>query len=339
MSRVQTGLIVLLLFALCPPGAYGVRIDCVPVGNSGNEGEQSRLARYQDPSYYGGVGYVYSIGKYEVTSEQYTEFLNAVAARDTYGLYNINMWSSVYGCKIERSGTWGDYSYTVADNRADRPVNYVSWGDAARFANWLHNGQPTGEQDNNTTEDGAYALFGANDDAALMAITRKSSATWFLPTDNEWYKAAYHKNDGVTGNYFDYPTSSDSVPSNDLVDPDSGNNANFADGGYTIGDPYWTTPVGQFTRSGSPYGTFDQGGNLWEWNETAVDDSKRGMRGGTWNSFSGFLPSSARINGDPTIDGYYLGFRVATAPIPEPGSVALLVCGLLTGLMWWRHRK
>ena len=36
----------------------------------------------------GSVGYNYNIGKYEVTAGQYTEFLNAVARTDTYGLYN-----------------------------------------------------------------------------------------------------------------------------------------------------------------------------------------------------------------------------------------------------------
>jgi formylglycine-generating enzyme required for sulfatase activity len=43
----------------------------------------------------------------------------------------------------------------VVADWADRPVNYVSWGDAARFANWLHNGQPSGAQDLTTTEEGA----------------------------------------------------------------------------------------------------------------------------------------------------------------------------------------
>jgi len=72
------------------------------------------------------VDYVYQIGKYEVTNAQYIEFLNAVAETDTYGLYSTNMWS------IERSGSSGSYTYTVAADRADRPVNHVSWGDAAR---------------------------------------------------------------------------------------------------------------------------------------------------------------------------------------------------------------
>jgi hypothetical protein len=97
-------------------------------------------------------------------------------------------------------------------------------------------------------------------DAELMAITREPDATWVIPSEDEWYKAAYHYNDGVTGNYFDYPTSSDTVPSNQLMNPDLGNNATFYDGSYTIGSPYWRTEIGAHENSDSPYGTFDQGG-------------------------------------------------------------------------------
>ena len=75
---------------------------------------------------------------------------------DTYGLYNTSMWSSDYGCKIEQSGIDGGYTYAVATDWANRPVNFVSWGDAARFANWLTNNQPTTSiQDLSTTEDGS----------------------------------------------------------------------------------------------------------------------------------------------------------------------------------------
>ena len=90
-------------------------------------------------------------------------------------------------------------------------------------------------------------------------MIRESDATWVIPSEDEWYKAAYHKNDGVTGNYFDYPTSSDNIPSHDLIDPDPGNNGNFVyQGDCTSGSN--RTEVGEFENSVSPYGTFDQGG-------------------------------------------------------------------------------
>ena len=87
------------------------------------------------------MDHAYAIGKYEVTAGQYTEFLNAKAKTDTYGLYNTNMWSDTYGCKIQQTGSSGSYAYSVAADYANRPVNYVSFWDAARFTNWLHNGQ------------------------------------------------------------------------------------------------------------------------------------------------------------------------------------------------------
>jgi sulfatase modifying factor 1 len=274
-----------------------------------------------------------------VTAGQYTAFLNAVAKTDTYGLYSTYMGRSDYwGCGIQRTGSAGSYAYSVAADRANRPVNYVNWGDAARFMNWLHNGQPMGAQGAGTTETGAYTLMGATTRAELMAISRNDDAKFWIPTENEWYKAAYHKNDGVTGNYWDYPTSSDSWPSNDLVNPDPGNNANFYSGGYTIGGPYWMTEVGEFENSESPYGTFDQGGNVWEWNEAVIGDHYRVLRGGDWNNDSFTLLASSRYYGDPAGEyGDGVGFRVAS--VPEPASIWLMLGGGLAGLYWWRRRR
>ncbi|MFB3893629.1 MAG: SUMF1/EgtB/PvdO family nonheme iron enzyme [Phycisphaerae bacterium] len=212
-------------------------VELVPVGNAGNPGD----TRWPNGPH-GGVPYDFSIGKYEITAGQYTEFLNAVAKTDTYGLYNTLMAyddiMSKWACNIRRSGASGSYVYTVASDWANRPVNYVSWGDAARFCNLLTNGQPTGAQGLSTTEDGSYYLNGATTAAALMAVTRKTPAQgglYYIPTENEWFKAAYHKNDGVTGNYWTYPTVSDSQPSNLLTSPDPGNNVNYWNPSPTIG--------------------------------------------------------------------------------------------------------
>jgi MYXO-CTERM domain-containing protein len=315
----------------------------VAVGNAGNAGEQSRLAYYGDETFYGGVDYTYRIGKFEATAGQYTEFLNAVAATDTYGLYNIYMWEpdpndGDFGCKIARSGSSGNYTYSVAADWADRPVNYVSWGDAARFANWLTNGMPTGAQDLTTTEDGSYFLNGATSRAEIQVVTREADARYAIPSENEWYKAAYHRNDGVTGNYFTYPTSSDSVPNSDLVDPDPGNNANYRDyyggGDYTIGPPYYRTEVGEFENSASPYGTFDQSANVWEWNEAIIASSRRGLRG---MGFSGVPTNQAawyRWQYDPTVSASNWGFRVVE--VPEPALLTLMALG---GLGLLRRRR
>ena len=158
-----------------------------------------------------------------------------------------------------------------------------------------------------------------------------------IPSEDEWYKAAYHKNDGVTGNYFDYPTSSNIAPSDVLGNPtDPGNNATYYNNDYTIGSPYWRTEVGAHENSDSPYGTFDQGGNVWEWNEAVLYGSYRGGRSGSFDDDGYFLRAANRyyFHHHPTYEYSPVGFRVVE--IPEPAALTLLVLG---GLMSFRRRK
>ena len=324
--------------------AQATTIVTVPVGNPGNAGEISGSGT--DPGHTthgpgfgpervcGAVSYGYKIGKYEVTASQYAAFLNAVAKTDTYGLYEtrmVNTSGSSYGCGIARSGSSGSYSYTVASGFESRPVNYVSWGDAARFANWLHNGQPVGPQSLSTTEDGAYYLNGATTNTQLQAVTRKSGWRWAIPSEDEWYKAAYHKNDGVTGNYWDYPTQTDSAPGRDMSEATNpGNNANYwnGSGAYPIDSGKYTTVSAEFERSLGPYGTFDMGGNVWEWDEAIIATTHRGLRGGSfYNGDVGSMRASERFYDYYATDqGGNVGFRVVMAP--EPSSLIALAGGL-----------
>ncbi len=302
------------------------------VGNPGNAGEMSGVAAggYGLDRITGGVGYAYNIGKFEVTVGQYTEFLNAVAATDTYGLYNSEMWSNERGCKIQRSGSAGSYSYSVNFDRVDRPVNYVSWGDAARFSNWLSNGMPTGAQGPATTEGGSYTLNGAVTNAALLAVTRNAGPGYFIPLEDEWYKAAYY--DGDADVYYDYPTGTDVDPDDSMFDPDPGNNACW---NYNLDGPYYRSEVGEFENSASPYGTFDMGGNVWEWNETVAEPSEYGTRGGSYLSqLPAFEAKNRNVNSGPIFEHHKLGFRVAQ--VPEPATVGLLVFGAV-GLL--RRRR
>ena len=158
-------------------------LDFVAVGDAGNAADTDGL---------GAVGYAYRMGEYDVTSAQYCQFLNAVAASDTYSLYTTAMattGAAGYGCGIARSGTSGSYTYSVLPGWANMPANWVSWGDAARFCNWLDNGQPTGPEGLATTETGAYTLDG---DTTVLTETRNAGAKYFIPSENEWYKAAYY---------------------------------------------------------------------------------------------------------------------------------------------------
>ncbi len=332
----QYGCVKIITITLCSLIAFVwitespvMGIDTVPIGNPGNFGELSGAgAGGAGPDRIcGGVDYEYNIGKYEVTAGQYTEFLNAVAATDTYELYSTDMWNDPWGyaCKIQRNGTSGSYTYSVESDWANRPVNYISWGDAARFANWLHNGQPTGPQDLTTTEDGSYFLNGAMNNTELIVITREDDATWVIPSEDEWYKAAFYEPQGGTGIYWDYPIGTDVVPSNDLVDPDPGNNATFYDGDLTIGSPYYRTEVGAHEHSNSPYETFDQGGNVWEWNEAVLFNNYRGRRGGSFDQTSWYLFAPNRQeHAWPTVQHHAIGFRVVEIPgqgTPCPGDL------------------
>jgi hypothetical protein len=185
------------------------------------------------------------------------------------------------------------------------PVNHVSFWDALRFANWLHNGQPTGAQNRRTTEDGAYTITARG--IATNSITRNAAATIFLTSEDEWYKAAYF--DGTS--YFDYPAGADAYLG---CVPPSGDTGNSANCNLAITE---LTDVGAYSLSGSPYGTFDQGGNLDEWNEAiifGVSDSFRGVRGGGFGGYVSSLAAFHRNVGDSSREAVFLGFRVAMIP-------------------------
>ena len=118
---LRIGLAVVLLTA---SGAKAVDIENVFVGNAGNPGEWSGESHggFGPDRMCGAVHYEYNIGKYEVTAGQYTELLNAVAADDTYGLYNTNMADTVEasGCNIQRGGDPDDPCPDVFSGNNDR---------------------------------------------------------------------------------------------------------------------------------------------------------------------------------------------------------------------------
>ena len=311
--------------------AQAVTIATVPVGDPGNAAD-TQVMVVDGTTGYGSVGYNYNIGKYEVTAGQYTAFLNAAAATDTYGLYNTTMSRTDYGSGITRSGASGSYTYSVASDFVNRPVNYVSYWDSCRFANWLGNGQGNGG-----TETGAYTLTTSG--IANNTITRNAGWKWAVTSEDEWYKAAYYKGGGTNSGYWDYPTSSDTAPGRDMADA-PGNNANYymGSGDYPIDSGKYTTVAGEFQNSDSPYGTFDQGGNVWEWNEAIIGGTYRGLRGGSFEGYDyGYLQASTPTNRDPTDEGEArnIGFRVSA--VPEPSSIITLAGGLV-GLLGIRRR-
>ncbi len=333
--------VFLVNLALVLPQAFAaVAIDYVSVVNPGNA---------NDSTGYGSVGYVYNIGKYEVTLSQYTEFLNAVAKTDTYGLYNSSMGADLNISGISRSGLSGSYTYAVIGT-GSRPVTYVNWFDSARFVNWLQNGQPVGNQVAGVTETGTYALNGAT---SGTGFTRASTGIFSLPSENEWYKAAYYQPAGLGGDaddYWLYPTANNSVPNSrngSLSDPNSGNFfrddglANGFNGGYAVNNSLTApagnalTDAGAFSLADSFYGTFDQGGNVWEWND-GVSGANRIIRGGSWSGNESVLRATSRSTFFTVNENSIVGFRVV---VPEPGVFSIIAGGLAMMAFHRRHRR
>lgn len=299
VMKLQNLLTLAATAALMSSASASVTIDWVTVGNTGNAA---------DTTGFGAVAHTYQIGKYEVTNAQYGAFLNAAAQTDNYGLYNENM--SSFG--ITRNGISGSYTYSVTGALANRPVVYVSWFDAARFANWMVNGQGSG-----STETGAYTLNGATTGMFLA----NAGAQVYIPTEDEWYKAAYYN--ATTQTYSQYPNGQNSISTAD---------ANYGSTG--------STDVGSYSNDPSYYGTFDQGGNVWEWND--AEGAQRGLRGGAGlNGFGGVfdgvsgLASSSRGSLYPSDEYASVGFRLAS--VPEPSTMVLTV--LASGMMLIRRKR
>ena len=72
-----------------------------------------------------------------VTAGDYCLFLNAVAPSDSDGLYEESASS------IIRSGGPGHYSYVLAEENANDPINYVSWQNAAHYYDWKESAAST----------------------------------------------------------------------------------------------------------------------------------------------------------------------------------------------------
>ena len=301
--------------------ASPVNIAISTIGNPGNAPDTGMNG-------VGSVGYVFGIGTYDVTLTQYTAFLNAVAKTDTYGLYNPNMATELNVAGILQTGVAGNFHYSVIGD-GQRPVTYVSWLDAARFCNWLSNGQPGGLENAQTTETGAYTL---NGDTTGGLESRNPSPKWWLPTWDEWHKAAFYDPslNGRSGGYWIHATMSNTIPGN-LVGSGS-NQANYrfatpTSDIYSVTqsatyDPNqnYLTPVGAFSNSASAYGTYDQEGDVYNWTDSLYPGGWRGIGGNSWAESAGAYGMSDL----PLNETAYTGFRVATVKTPEPSAIILM---------------
>lgn len=107
----------------------------------------------------------------------------------------------------------------------------------------------------------------------------------------------------------------------------------------------WNSQDGNVTTVGSAgsasfYGTFDQGGNVFELTDTVarlLGEPYRVMRGGAWRLGVDDLSASARLNLIPTLEFDDVGFRVASVPEPHAGLLAAF--GLAGVLLFRRQRR
>jgi len=291
-----------------------VVVDFVTVGDAGNPA---------DANGFGNVSYEYMIGRYEITIEQYCVFLNHAAKSDPHGLFRDKMAKDSSIVAIERFGTDGSYTYRVIGEAAAgpagrsvmlnprRPIGCVSWSSAARFCNWLHNGQGDG-----STETGAYALNDVRD----QRMPREKDARFFLPNEDEWYKAAYY--DPVVaagGGYWKFATRSNENPhrwkalGKAQLDRESLEIPNIANWGWSSDSPETLAAVDMFPNATSAYGCHCMSGNVSEWVEPKGNVPHRYgiIRGGFW--WEGTPPpnSAYRVRGLVEKANRQFGFRIA----------------------------
>ena len=291
-------------------------IDFVDIGNPGNAPDTTGA-----PSPVGSVGYAYKIGEYEISRDMIAK----ASAAGALGLTLADM--NLFGGNI-----------------VTHPATGINWNEAARFVNWLNTSRGYQAAYKFATQPGAggydandYIIPWTSGDVGYDPnnLYRNSNAQYVLPSENEWYKAAYYSGNGSV--YYDYATQQDfAAPPQPVASGTASGTAVF---GYVISNgPANVTEAGAL----SAYGTMGQSGNVSEWNESAFDGFNnspyegRTHRGGDWRSDLEPLRSLTRDLDDPTNSSIVIGFRVAS--VPEPSAIVSIWLGLVV-LASRRSRK
>ena len=297
-------------------GVNTFNMEFVTIGNPNNAADTTGA-----PNPAGAVGRIYDIGKFEVSE-------------DMIERYNSNF------------GNANSLNISKHDWGLSKPATSVSWNEAARFVNWLNTS--TGNQ-------AAYKFASGSSITANIELWtsgesgydvnnkyRNSLAKYFLPSADEWYKAAYYNPSNST--YYDFANGSDTRPTA-VISGTASNTAVY----QQSGEASPTGPANVNDAGGlSPYGVMGLGGNAWEWQESYLADgdgsSPRGFRGGSYTDEPNNISSSALINVGPSVQNINIGFRVASFPssaaaVPEPSMMVIGTLFGLSGLMAKRRMK
>lgn len=287
--------------------------------------------------YKGSVPYEYDIARTELSNAQYCAFLNAVATvADPYNLFNKNMETGVCGGIMRVKDSVG-VRYIPKSGWENKPIVYISFYDLARYANWMHYGCPNnGVSEIGTTEGTANQGAYDTSDFELVCSGRKPAyknfgvrnvgAKFWIPNENEWFKAAYYDPTLIGARkYYNYPTRSNDAPSQDK--------ANYVvDDELAIGDPWFVADVDSYGCAASYYGTVQQGGNVWEWLESWQygQIGNRGLRGGSWSYTAFGLNACNTDPGGINDRSYVFGGRLCKAveesgwyPVSKPLGLSL----------------
>lgn len=262
-------------------GTNTFEIEFVSIGSPGNAADTTGT-----PDFAGGVGYIFKIGKYEISEDM-----------------------------IAKANAAGGLGITFSNRGENKPTTNITWNEAAQFVNWLNTSQSF-QAAYHFDSNGDLQLWNSGEAWQLDGenLYRHKDARYWLPSMNEWYKAAYY--DPTTNSYFDFPTGSNTAPTP-------------VANGTMMDTAVYRNQAGpaDITLAGglSPFGTMAQGGNVTEWQETShnlVNDnglSARGFRGASWINFSGDLASTGWPNSglNPSSESNFFGFRVASFAAPS----------------------
>jgi hypothetical protein len=308
-SAFQTAFAQGLLQQTFGSGANAFTIDFVTIGNPGNTADNGIWAYSRGSYSAGAVNYIYNIGKYEISREQ-------IAKANSEAGLGISLWDMTI------NPVYGGFGHSWEANGGGRPASGVSWYGAARFVNYLNASK--GYQAAYKFNGSAFETWNPGD-LGFQAVNpyRNANAFYFLPSLDEWYKAAFGSPNGT---WFDYATGSNIAPTGVAQGTDSGT--------AVMGQSYYKGAA-NITEAGglSAFGTMAQNGNMREFTESASDGvndntpgERRMARGGSWHSPSWAGASDYDDGVNPgTSDGEY-GFRIAS--VPEPSSLSLLLIGV-----------